>query len=350
MRPKTIRITGLLTLFVAAIAFPFGMQAQTNESANIAATDVYIAGSSLALEDVTATTGLNIPVSLQTSFGALKNEQAPVVPELTAIGDLTGPGIDTPIQLQTAPGHSFTIPGLAKEGVYLLQNVRLMRGTTFVQTAVPSSAAITVADVLKTKVSVRQLTAAELRARGITIDARNFDVYEYTLSFFVGNKEVLVPFPVMIDKRTHEITPINNEPKYSIPGFKNAPTPPRWGPPQVIPLEIIPDDGLPEPPDRDNESTQSGAPPTITAAIVIPNSLGVLHQFFAVALTVSNNAPSGSSITLDSVTATMKNPPELRIADTKPAVSFGRPLPLVDPNSGTTILIAQGKAEADWTL
>ena len=79
MRPKTIRITGLLTLFVAAIAFPFGLQAQTNGSANIAATDVYIAGSSLALEDVNATTGLNIPVTIQTSFGGLKNEQAPVV-------------------------------------------------------------------------------------------------------------------------------------------------------------------------------------------------------------------------------------------------------------------------------
>src|SRR3954447_10313162 len=263
MRPKTFRTRALVTLFTAAIAITFGAHAQSSGSANIAATDVYISGSSLALEDVTATTGVNIPVQIQTSFGGLKNEQAPKVPELSAVGDLTGPGLSSPITLTTDPGHAFTIPGLPAEGTYLLQNVRLMRGSTFVQAAVPSSAAITVADILKTKVSVRQLTAAELRARGITIDARNFDVYEYTLSFFVGNKEVLVPFPVMIDKRTHEITPINNEPKYSIPGFKNAPTPPRWGPPQVIPLEIIPDDGLPEPPDRDNESTQSGAPPTI---------------------------------------------------------------------------------------
>ena len=349
MRPK-IRITGFLTLLVAAIAFPFGLQAQTNGSANIAATDVLISGSSLALEDVNATTGLNIPVSIQTSFGGLKNEQAPVVPELTAVGDLTGPGIETPIQLQTAPGHSFTIPGLSAEGVYLLQNVRLMRGGTFVQNAVPSSAAITVADILKTKVSVRQLTAAELRARGIMIDARNFDVYEYTLSFFVGNQEVLVPFPVIVDKRTHEVTPLNSEPKYSLPGFKNAPSPPRWGPPSITPMELVEPGALPDPPPQDDEGTHPPSRPSIPAAIVIPNSLGVLHSFFAVALSVTNNAPAGSSITLDSITATMKNPPELRVADTKPAVSFGRPVPLVDPNNGNTILIAQGEYNADWTL
>src|SRR4051795_9157155 len=350
MRPKTFRTRALVTLFTAAIAITFGAHAQSSGSANIAATDVYISGSSLALEDVTATTGVNIPVQIQTSFGGLKNEQAPKVPELSAVGDLTGPGLSSPITLTTDPGHAFTIPGLPAEGTYLLQNVRLMRGSTFVQSAVPASAVITVADVLKTKVSVRQLTAAELRARGITIDARNFDVYEYTLSFFVGTQEVLVPFPVMVDKRTHEIIPINKEQKYSLPGFKNVQSPPRWGPPTVSPMELGEDEQLPGPPPEDNGGAPTPPPPRIPAAIVIPNTLGVLHQFFAVALTVTNNAPTGSSITLDSITATLKNPPELRVADVKPAVSFGRPVPLVDPNTGTTILIAQAKAEADWTL
>jgi hypothetical protein len=345
MRPTTLR--ALLVLFAAAVGF--AGQAQTNSSANIAATDVYIAGSSLALEDVTATTGINIPVSLQTSFGGLKNEQAPVVPELTAVGDLTGPGLASPIQLQTAPGHAFTIPGLQAEGVYLLQNVRLMRGATFVQSAVPSSATITVADVLKTKVSVRQLTAAELRARGIQIDARNFDVYEYTLSFFIGDKEVLVPFPVVVDRRTHEIRPINAENPYTLPGFKGPQAPPRWGPPTVSPMELADPSELPAPTVDDGEPA---APPHphIPAAIVIPNSLGVLHDFFAVALDVTNNAPAGSTITLDSVTATLKNPPELRVADTKPQVAFGRPLQLTDPNTGATILVAQAKSEVNWTL
>jgi hypothetical protein len=348
MTPKSFRIRALFSLLLAAITF--GAHAQSNDSANIAATDVFIAGSSLALEDVSATTGINIPVSIQTSFGGLKNEQAPRVPELSAVGDLTGPGLANPIELRVDPGKAFAIPGLQAEGTYLLQNVRLMRGTTFVQSAVPSTAAITVADVLKTKVSVRQLTAAELRARGIQIDARNFDVFEYTLSFFVGNKEVLVPFPVIVDKRTHEVRPITKENPYNIPGFKGPEPPPRWGPPRVTPMEIIEDGGLPGGPPEDDPGPKPAPRPSIPAAIIIPNSLGVLHEFFAVALNVANNAPAGSSIRLDSVTATMKNPPELRVADTKPRVSFGRPLPLVDPNTGTTILVAQGTAEAGWTL
>src|SRR3954447_15081208 len=265
MRPKTFRTRALVTLFTAAIAITFGAHAQSSGSANIAATDVYISGSSLALEDVTATTGVNIPVQIQTSFGGLKNEQAPKVPELSAVGDLTGPGLSSPITLTTDPGHAFTIPGLPAEGTYLLQNVRLMRGSTFVQAAVPSSAAITVADILKTKVSVRQLTAAELRARGITIDERNFDVYEYTLSFFVGTQEVLVPFPVMVDKRTHEIIPINKEQKYSLPGFKNVQSPPRWGPPTVSPMELGEDEQLPGPPPEDNGGAATPPPPRTPA-------------------------------------------------------------------------------------
>src|SRR5687768_1705391 len=97
------RFLAALLLLVA----PFSLHAQSNGSANIAATDVYIAGSSLALEDVTATTALGIPISLQTSFGGLKNALAPVVPELLAVGELTGPGLTTPLRLETAPGHSF---------------------------------------------------------------------------------------------------------------------------------------------------------------------------------------------------------------------------------------------------
>src|SRR5205807_547816 len=44
-----------------------------------------------------------------------------------------------------------------------------------------------------------------------------------------------------------------------------------------------------------------------------------------------------------------KNPLELRVADTTPAVSFGRPVPIVAPD-GTQFLVAQAKGEANWTL
>jgi hypothetical protein len=54
-----------------------------------------------------------------------------------------------------------------------------MNGTQFLQYATPAVAVITVADLLDTKVTVKKLSPAELRERGITVDARNFDVYDY---------------------------------------------------------------------------------------------------------------------------------------------------------------------------
>jgi hypothetical protein len=65
---------------------------------------------------------------------------------------------------------------LSSEGVYMLSNIRLIRDGAFLQTAFPTVATITVANVLQTSVRLRQLTAEELRARGINLDPRYYDV------------------------------------------------------------------------------------------------------------------------------------------------------------------------------
>jgi hypothetical protein len=49
------------------------------------------------------------------------------------------------------------------------------------------------------------LTPDELRARGITVDANNYDVFEYTFVFAFEGQTVSVPYPVIIDRRTHEV-------------------------------------------------------------------------------------------------------------------------------------------------
>jgi len=55
-----------------------------------------------------------------------------------------------------------------------------MKGADFLQSATRPSPRLRSQNLLQTSVRVRQLTPEELRARGITIDARNYDVYEYT--------------------------------------------------------------------------------------------------------------------------------------------------------------------------
>src|SRR5688572_32339836 len=53
----------------------------------------------------------------------------------------------------------------------------------------------------------KQLSPDEIRARGIVVDSRNFDVFEYTFTFIIDGKEVHIPFPVIIDPRTREVRP-----------------------------------------------------------------------------------------------------------------------------------------------
>ncbi|HKR67022.1 MAG TPA: hypothetical protein VJZ00_25060, partial [Thermoanaerobaculia bacterium] len=317
--------------------------------ASITSTSLRIQGAGLKVVTESVTTSIDLPTTVQTEFGGKQNDEAVALEGVTAVGELTGPGIDTPIQLTTAPGHRFQIPGLSQQGVFYLQNVRLMKGTEFLQYATPATSVITVADLLQTKVSVRQLSPDELRARGIVVDSRNYDVFEYSFTFIIEGQEVKIPFPVIIDPRTHEVQPVAKENPYSLPPIKLV-EPPRWSPPQIIPMDFGEEGDLPEPGQDPVERKVRGPRTSIPAAIVIPNSLAALHQFFAVAVMVTNGAPEGSEARLEDIKATIKIPTALRTVKTTPQVSFGQPVPIVEPSTGVTFLIAQGRGEAEWTL
>jgi hypothetical protein len=340
-----MKLRRILIALTAAATFAFPA------AANITSTSLRIQGAGLTIADEskTVTTGIDMPATVQTVFGGKTNDEAVALEGVVAVGELTGPGLETPIQLATAPGHKFQIPGLPQLGTYYLQNVRLMKGTEFLQYATPAVATIQVADLLQTKVTVKQLSPEELRARGITIDSRNFDVYEYTFTFIVNGQEVKIPFPVAIDPKTHQAMPIAKETPYVLPSPKLI-EPPRWTPPQMIPTEFVEEGDLPEngtdelPPDR------GGTRPSIPAAIVIPNSLAVLHHFFAVGLMVTNGAPTGSTARLEDIHATIRIPTALRTVKTTPSVAFGQAVPVVEPTTGVTFLIAQSRGEAEWIL
>ncbi|HEX7831202.1 MAG TPA: carboxypeptidase-like regulatory domain-containing protein, partial [Thermoanaerobaculia bacterium] len=283
---------------------------------------------------------------MQTIFAGKKNDEAPAAPGLSVLGDLLGPGIDTPITLATKPGHAFQLPGLHEKGEYTLQNIRLVNADgEFLQQAVPSFAVVQVSDVLKTTVRVRQLTAAELRERGINVDSRNYEVYEYTFVFGVDQSTVEVPYAVLVDKRTRVLQPVIADP-YQLPplGFEK---PPRFTPPQTHVFDLGQGGVIPGSNELDKTPP---APPSIPAALVVPNGFGVLHQFFAVILHVDNAASDGSEIRLDSVTASIAAPLSLRVAKVMPAVSVGQPVPIVDEVTGATFLVAGGKGSAEWTL
>src|SRR5215212_5330258 len=141
---KLRRTVSIVALFLAC-ALP--------AAANITSTSLRIEGSGLAVHnDPPVTTGLDIPTTIQTSFGGKQNEESSAPQGLTAVGELTGPALEEPIPLVTSPGYKFQIPGLSKPGVYTLQNIRLMKGTEFLQYATPAATQIIVADLLQTKI------------------------------------------------------------------------------------------------------------------------------------------------------------------------------------------------------
>jgi hypothetical protein len=163
----------IAAIFLALFAF-----ASIASAADIDRKDLLIVGLSLEVDSTTVVADSGIPAAVQTKFGGKINDDAPPDNGMTAVGELTGPGIETPVRLVTKPGHLFQLPLLYEKGDYVLGNIRLVSadGKTL-QTAIPSFANITVTKVLTTTLSVHQLTPDELRARGITVDANNYDVF-----------------------------------------------------------------------------------------------------------------------------------------------------------------------------
>jgi hypothetical protein len=289
---RRLYLRALLPLILLVVSIPAAADI-TNASLEIQGI-----GLTVVTPNPPTTTGIDLPTTVQTRFGGKENDEALAIEGLLAVGDLTGPGLDSPLELSTAPGHKFDIPGLSREGVYTLQNIRLMKGRELLQYATPSAATIVVADLFKTSVEVRQLSPEEIRARGIVIDPRNFEVYEYTLSFIFRGETVKIPFPVIIDPRTRQVQMMPIIDPYSLPPIATIGGG-RWTPPDIVTVEFeteqLPEDERNPPKDAKEPGEKVYTRPPIPAAIVIPNSLAVMHQFFAVILTVQNGAPNGSS-------------------------------------------------------
>lgn len=334
------RIAALLVCALAALSSP---------AAEVAKADLDILGTSLEVDRNRVLTAVDVPAYVQTKFGGKMNDEAPLAETLSAVGELTGPGLDRPITLITKPGHRFALPALHEKGEYALQNIRLVnQAGEFLMQAVPSFAAIEVADILQTSVRVRQLTPEELRARGIVVDTRNFEVYEYEFVFGVEGQQVVVPYPVIVDRRTHEVAPVDKENPYALPELSNQ-TPPRFTPPTVVPFEFAEPEGGELPPPSTSRDPRQAPRPSIPAALVVPSGFGVLHQFFGVMLQVDNAAPPGATIRLDRVTATIDVPTQLRVAKVLPAVAFGQPVP-IRAADGSSYLLAGAQGKAEWTL
>src|SRR5260221_196747 len=170
--------------------------------------------------------GPTTPPVIQRKFGGKPTAAAPKT-ATPAAGAPPGPSLDPPITLPTRPAGKFPLPPLHQQGDYVLQNIRLVDKTTgaFVQYATPTATVVHVVGVLGTTVKITQLTPDDLRARGISIDARNYDAYDYNFIFAINGLQVEIPYPVIIDRRTHEAI------RPPVVAATPPRRPPHWAPP-----------------------------------------------------------------------------------------------------------------------
>ncbi|HEV7488182.1 MAG TPA: hypothetical protein VGQ65_21110 [Thermoanaerobaculia bacterium] len=140
-----VRLRGSLAVLAAIVCL-------NARAGDIDHKDLLIAGLSLEVDTTTVVANVGIPAAVQTKFGGRINDDAPPDNGMTAIADLTGPGIDPPIRLVTRPGHLFQLPALNEKGDYMLRNIRLVSADgNVLQIAVPSFANITITQVLDNK-------------------------------------------------------------------------------------------------------------------------------------------------------------------------------------------------------
>ncbi len=112
-------------------------------------------------------------------------------------GELSGPGLAEPLHLTTAPGEPFAIPGLNREGTYVLSGIRLVAGGRTLLAAEPDRVEILVHRLVISSVTSRPLTPAEIARAGIVIADDSFRVYRYTVGYATVGGTVEVGFDLI---------------------------------------------------------------------------------------------------------------------------------------------------------
>jgi hypothetical protein len=245
-------------------------------------------------------------------------------------GELRGPTIPGAITFETVPGQPFQLPGLATQGTYFFEDIRLMNGDQVVTLATPDRVEIHVIEILITSLSSRPLTLDEIRALGIVINESDFSAVSFNIAMTFNSQQIEIAFPILLPKRP-DLQPIIPPPINGI-GLVGPP-PPGIGPqlPVALPY-IVPMDFRPSDPEFDFSL------PDIPGILVFPNEIAFLNQFFAVMLMVRNGASEGSQLAVSDLTAQIVlDPDNVKLVRTTPIVPIGSPVPVRVPGADGVI-------------
>lgn len=257
--------------------------------------------------DVPQDAPFTVPVALflgsRAATAAEINQLVPSTAQL--VGTLSGPSISTQT-LTGTPSMGLNVPGLPAAGDYTLSDIRLVNGGATLMQAEPATVAIRcLGEVLLSSVSSSPMTLAEMRDAGIQLGQGNYEARRFTMALSIGSRRVDLSVPVAI--------PVYN-------GLESL-----AGDATTGRLEIMSDSGVDDPmPDLHVALADIRMEPTFAlsrpevahlvnhgfkALVVIPGSIGYLHQFYKVNLLVLNILPDGSPYVVRNVKATAMLPP-----------------------------------------
>ncbi len=347
---------------IAAIAPAAPAAAQA--SGALASERLLIQGTRLSIAPGDETFLLDVaePISVRTCYGGVCGSMTPADPRVNGLvvkGELSGPELQAPVTYTATPGGTFVLPGFQTEGTYLLSNIRLVKaglpggaGEEVVGSATPSTVVLEVRQILVSTATVRQLTLAELQARGIEITQQNFNAYNFAVGFAFEEGLVTIDFPVLFQDGGQ--TELLTKPSVNLDGLpaELAAVVRRWQPPNIVPfkLEVSGSEGLV----AGQESEELPPEAKLFGVIVLPGNVSFLHKFFDAQLLVANGAPAGSGAVLTNVTGAIRLPaPDskevLRLAGTTPSVAPGQRVPVLDANGAAQIEPNQ-QGTASFTL
>ena len=283
----------------------------------LAQDDIRLYGIGLKVEPATQVVPRDIATIVSAYLqvpGAPPTDLPQFAADAEVVATLRGPSLPQPVELRTKPNTPFNLPPFGVAGIHTLENIRLVSGGEVLLRATPEVATIEVIDkLLVTQVTARPLTADEIRERGIVFDRDNFQAYNFTAAFAVQTgQQIQLNFPVLLP--TLDATSDLSNPLTRLESINVS------GPTLRSLATIIPD----------TLKIQAAIPnlqvvgfslkvpqlqglnlivPPIPGVVVIPGDIGFLNQYFSVLLMVGNVAPTGSSLVVSDLRATVVLPP-----------------------------------------
>ncbi|MFB3903054.1 MAG: LamG-like jellyroll fold domain-containing protein [Acidobacteriota bacterium] len=307
-RPKGWRIVPvgcvLAALAAAEAATADNVQVQPNRRI-LATTEFVLTGLAVKAEPAQQDVPRHTATVIKTRLAGVEGDATAILSQLNGSyrvrGQLLGPSLTSPLELDAAIGAPLVIPPLALPGDHLVTNLRVvdtsLAGSPAIAEVLPETCSVSVLDqLLVSQVQVHELTYEEILATGLNVSQDSYSYYSFTLAVGTESDGYKISIPVAMP-RTGEDPPIAGPPQSTASVGTVVPAP------DVLAVLLEP------------EGAGGGAAPEleggtirIPGLIVFPGRIAFLHQFFEAILIVSNGAPADTPLVVHSLRARLELP------------------------------------------